>query len=716
MTVNTSVATKDGLRRILDNSDVVLAVAVIAIVAMMVIPMPTAMLDLMLAFNIALAVTITLVSLYIQKPLDFSVFPSLLLILTLFRLALNVSSTRLILLTANAGSIINAFGNFVVGGNYVVGVVVFLILMAIQFIVITNGAGRVAEVAARFTLDAMPGKQMSIDADLNAGLITEDQARARRKEIEHEADFYGAMDGASKFVKGDAIAGVVIVLVNIIGGFIIGMFQLNMTLMEALQTYTLLTVGDGLVSQIPALLISTATGIIVTRTAADDTMGGDVVKQITGNHRALMIVAAMLFGFALVPGLPKIPFIVMGIVAGAAGYFVRREKQTSQIIQSQVAEEQQAKQPAADADSVTALLQVDTLELEIGYGLIPLVESGNSASLLDRITMIRRQVAMEMGFILPKIRIRDNLQLPPNVYAIKLRGAEVARGSLMPGQYMAMAAGPVVEQIPGVSTTEPAFGLPAVWIDATHKERAETLGYTVVDPASVVATHLTEVVKMHAPEIVSRQDVRNLLDNLKEIQPALVEDLIPGVMSLSDVHDVLKNLLRERVSIRDLVTIMETISALAPSVKDPDLLAEATRQKLARSISNQNQAADGAIHVVTLSPRVERMLSQAMGDLSNGISLNMEPGIAQQLLEATAQQMEGLAAQGYMPVVLCSATIRLAFKRLTERALPNLSVLSYSEIASGVDVHAEGMVDVPIQSGLAGENAAAQTAGRTANS
>ncbi len=695
MSANISAAPKSNLRRLLSNSDVVLAVAVIGIVAMMVIPLPPAVLDLLLAFNIALAVTIALVSLYIEKPLDFSVFPSLLLILTLFRLALNVSSTRLILLTANAGNIINAFGNFVVGGNYIVGIVVFLILMAIQFIVITNGAGRVAEVAARFTLDAMPGKQMSIDADLNAGLISEDDARTRRKSIEQEADFYGAMDGASKFVKGDAIAGVLIVMVNIVGGFIIGMVQLNMTLLEALQTYTLLTVGDGLVSQIPALLISTATGIIVTRTAAEDTMGGDVLTQLTGNYRALAIVSAMLFGFALVPGLPPVPFIVMAVVVGIVAYFVRREKQDEVEEKKAVAEAKAVPPPSlGEPETVTQLLQVDTLEVEIGYGLIPLVDAGGSTSLLDRITMIRRQVAMELGFVLPKIRIRDNLQLSPNTYVIKLRGAEVARGSLMPGHFMAMAAGPVAEPVPGVSTTEPAFGLPAVWIDATHKERAETLGYTVVDPASVLATHLTEVIKQHAPEILSRQDTRDLLDNLKDMYPALVDGLIPNVLTLGEVQEVLKNLLRERISIRDMVTILETISGLAPGVKDPDLLAEATRQKLARSISNQHRAMDGVLHVVTLSPRVERMLSQAMGDLSQGISLNLDPATAQRLLENTAREMEGLAMKGYTPLVLCSAAVRLAFKRLTERALPNLTVLSYSEIASGIDVHAEGMIEV----------------------
>jgi len=702
-----------GLRRLMNNSDIVLAGAVIAIVGMMIVPLPPALLDILLSFNISLAVIIVLVSLYIEKPLDFSAFPSLLLILTMFRLALNISSTRLILLTAQPGEVIVAFGNFVVGGNYVVGVVVFLILTVIQFVVITNGAGRVAEVGARFTLDAMPGKQMSIDADLNAGLITENEARARRKEIGQEADFYGAMDGASKFVKGDAIAGIVIVLVNIIGGFVIGMLQLNMGFLQSLQTYTLLTVGDGLVSQIPALLISTATGIIVTRTAADESMGNDVMKQLTSKPRALMIVSVMLFGFVLIPGLPKIPFMVMGIIVGGVAYLLRREHAAA--LQPKKAEERKpAALPLPEPEAVTNLLQVDTLEVEIGYGLIPLVESGSSASLLDRITMIRRQVALEMGFILPKIRIRDNLQLQPNLYAIKLRGSEVARGTIMPGQYLAMAASPVAEPVPGIATVEPAFGLPAVWIDSTHKERAETMGYTVVDPASVVATHLTEVVKAHSPEILSRQDVRDLLDNLKQAYPALVDDLVPHALSLGEVHEVLKNLLHERISIRDLVTILETISGLAPGIKDPDLLAEATRQKLARSISNQYRSYDGALHVMTLSPRVERILSQAMGDLQQGINLHLEPAVAQNLLEMVARQMENMAMQGYSPVVLCSAAIRLAFKRLSERALPSLIVLSYSEVAAGVDVHAEGMVELPLRNEPGAESLTYQRAAQPA--
>ena len=695
MSVNSAVGTRGfGLQRMLRQSDVILAISVVAIVAMMVIPLPTALLDVLIAFNIGLAVTVLLVSLYIETPLSFSVFPSLLLILTLFRLSLNISATRLILLQAHAGEVITAFGNFVVGGNYVVGIVVFLILMIIQFIVITNGAGRVAEVAARFTLDAMPGKQMSIDADLNAGLITESEARARRKAVEHEADFYGAMDGASKFVKGDAIAAIAIVMVNIIGGFAIGVLQLKMPLVQALQTYTLLTVGEGLVSQIPALLISTATGIIVTRTAAEENMGTDTVRQIANNPRALAIVAGLMIAFALVPGLPKMPFIVMGVAIAAFVFVLRREKR-SRVSEEVAAEAGQAAVAPTETESVTDLLVVDALEVEIGYGLIPLVERGSGGGLLSRITMIRRQVALEMGFILPKIRIRDNLQLPPNGYAIRLRGEEIARGDLMPGHYLAMATGAVAQEIDGIPTREPAFGLPALWIDSTQKERAEMLGYTVVDAASVLATHLTEVVKGHAPEILTRQDTRALLDNLKQDYPALVDDLIPHVLTLSEVQEVLKNLLRERVPIRDLVTILESIGGLASSIKEVDLLSEAARQALGRTITNQYRSSDGVLHVVTLSPRVEKVLADALGDLSRGIKLRLEPRLAQALLEACGAQMEELAARQHLPVVLCSAAVRLAFKRLTERALPTLAVLAYTEVPAGVEVHAEGMIDLP---------------------
>jgi flagellar biosynthesis protein FlhA len=696
MAANVSTPT-NGLRRILANSDIALALAVVCIVGMMIIPLPPLVLDLLLALNIALAVTIMLVSLYIEKPLDFSAFPSVLLILTLFRLGLNISSTRLILLEGYAGNVINAFGNFVVGGNYVVGVVVFLILMVIQFVVITNGAGRVAEVGARFTLDAMPGKQMSIDADLNSGLITEDEARARRKMIEKEADFYGAMDGASKFVKGDAVAGIMIVAVNILGGFVIGVWQLDMSLLEALQNYTLLTVGDGLVSQIPALLISTATGIIVTRTATEESMGADVIQQMTSKPRALMIVAGLLFGFALVPGLPKIPFILMGLSVGGVAYLLQQEQQAKERAEIAAEAQPQTGLLPTEPEAVTELLQIDALEVEIGYGLIPLVEAGSSTGLLNRITLIRRQVALELGFILPKIRIRDNLELQPNTYAIKLRGIEVARGQLMPGHFLAMTTGPVSEKLPGLPTTEPAFGLPAIWIDGLHKERAETVGYTVVDPASVVATHLTEVIKQHAPDIITRQDVRDLLDNLKKNYPALVDDLVPGTLSLGEVHEVLKNLLRERVSIRDLVTILESISGLAASIKDTDVLSEATRQVLARSISNQHRSLDHSLHVITLSPQVERLLSEAIGDVNHGLTLHLDPRVAQQLMEVTAQQMEQMAMNGFTPIILCSAGVRLAFKRLVERALPSLTVLSYSEIAPGVDVHAEGMVKLPVE-------------------
>ncbi len=700
MATATSVASTGGqpapLNRLLRQRDIVLPVAVVAVVAMMIVPLPATLVDLLLTVNLSIALIILLVSMYTSEPLAFSVFPSLLLITTLFRLALNISVSRLVLLQAYAGRVVEAFGNFVVGGSYVVGIVVFLILVVIQFVVITNGAGRVAEVAARFTLDAMPGKQMSIDADLNAGIITEAEARRRRREIEQEADFYGAMDGASKFVKGDAIAGIVIMLVNIVGGFVIGVWQHGMSLMQALQTYTLLTVGDGLVSQIPALMISTATGIIVTRAASEADLGADTIRQITANPRAMGIVAALLLGFALVPGLPKLPFLLIGSIAGAAAYGVTRASRRTAAALATTAAAEGAAKPAAPTgpEAVMPLLQVDPMELEIGYGLIPLVDPQEAGNLLDRITRIRRQMALDLGIILPTVRVRDNLQLAPNQYVVKLRGVEVARGELMINQYLAMNPGLAEEAIEGTPTREPAFGLPALWISAGQKERAELLGYTVVDPPSVLTTHLTEVIKAHAAEILSRQDVQTLINNLKNEYPAVVEELIPNVLTLGEVQKVLQNLLRERITIRDLVTILETLADHARQTRDPDALTEYVRQRLARAISAQYRAADGAIHVITLSPRVEQQLTEALKQTDQGTMIAMEPSRAQQLLERLAAEMEKVAAMGYPPVLLCSARLRLAVRRLTERVLSSLVVLSFNEIAPNVEVKAEGMVTI----------------------
>jgi len=670
---------------------VILAVAVVTVIVMMVVPLPPLLLDVLLTLNISIAITILLISMYVQEPLEFSVFPSLLLIVTLFRLGLNVSASRLILLHAHAGHVIEAFGQFVVGGSYIVGIVVFLLLMVIQFFVITNGAGRVAEVAARFTLDAMPGKQMSIDADMNAGLITEEEARHRRHMIEVEADFYGAMDGASKFVKGDAIAAVVIILVNILGGFAIGVLQLRMSLVEALQTYTLLTVGEGLVTQIPALLISTATGIIVTRAASEANMGQDIMQQMTSNPRALIIVSALLFAFGLVPGLPKLPFFLLGALLGGAGYALRQG-----VLSREAIEEAKETGPAvrAEPEDVTSLLRVDPLELEIGYGLIPLVDETRGGNLLDRVGAVRRQIAMEMGFVVPKVRIRDNLQLRPNAYAIRLKGEEIARAELMPNLLLAIQGGPAEEPLEGMATTEPVFNLPALWITPDQRERAQVLGYTVVDPPSVISTHLAELIKRHAAELLGRQEVQRLLDSLRDEYPTVVEEVGSDYLSLGQLQQVLRNLVRERVSIRDLVTILEVVTEQARETRDVDVLSEHARRALSRAICNQYRSDDGVLRVITLGPALEQRLADSLQATDQGASLNLEPSLGQRILQQVGKEAEKLVAEGYQPVLLCSARVRLPFRRFSERALPQLAVLSFNEIVPEVEVHAHGMVEL----------------------
>jgi len=700
MAADTSALPTSNLRRLMQSTDVVMAAAVVMIISLMIIPMPMWLLDILLTTNIGLAVTILLVSLYISEPLDFSVFPSLLLIVTLYRLSLEISATRLILLHAEGGQVIQAFGQFVVGGNYVVGIVVFLIIMVIQFVVITNGAGRVAEVAARFTLDAMPGKQMSIDADLNAGLLTEDEARKRRRQIENEADFYGAMDGASKFVKGDAIAAIIIVIVNIFGGFVIGVWQLGMPLSQALQTYTLLTVGEGLVAQVPALLISTATGIVVTRTASEADMGHDVFKQLGGNPRTLGVVSVLLFMLALVPGLPKLPFFVMSFALGGVAWLGLREKPA---LTEEPSTEQTTLPPAED---VMSLLQVDPLALEIGYALVPLVDVQQGGNLLERITMIRRQVAMDLGIVLPKIRIRDNLRLSPNTYVIKLRGETIAEGELMMNHLMAMPSGKTEQEIEGISTREPAFGLPARWINQGESDRAEMLGYTVVDPLSVLTTHLSEVIKRHSPEILGRQEVKDLLDNLKDQYPAVLEGLVPDLLNISDIQAMLQNLLREQVPIRDLVTILETVGTFARDTRDADFLSERARHALGRTLTNQFKSNDGSLHVLTLSPQTDQWLQQSLEAGSGGLGSlpQVSPSDLQRLLQKISVAMEELAKDGYQPVLLSSASIRLSLRRLTERSLPNLAVLSYNEVSPDVEIYVGSMIDLNDESTEGGES------------
>jgi len=683
------------------HTDILWAGVVVMIVAMMIIPVPPFMLDLLLTLNISLSITILLIVMYVEEPLEFSVFPSLLLVVTLFRLSLNIGSTRLILLNGQAGKVIQAFGDFVVGGNYVVGLVVSLLLMVIQFAVITAGAGRVAEVSARFTLNAMPGKQMAIDADLNAGLISEDTARARREKIAHEADFYGAMDGASKFVKGDAVAGIVITLINIVGGLVIGMLQLGMTASQAAQTFTLLTVGDGLVSQIPSLLISTATGIIVTRARSENHMGADVLKQVTANPRALATVAAILAGFAVVPGLPTLPFLTLSGVIGGSSFLLGRHRETKEAtpqLSGPVAGKSLSL-PGTTADEadeepeVLSLLRVDVLELEIGYGLIPLIDRNQGGDLLERVGYIRRQIATELGFIVPKIRIRDNLRLGPQQYVIKLRGEEISQGQIQPKKLLAMPGPTVDQEIEGIETTEPVFGLPAYWIDPDRRTDAEVSGYTVVEPPSIIITHLTEVIRQHSSSLLGRQEVQELLDNLQQLYPAIVNE-VQNTPGLGTVQRVLQALLRERVPIRDMVIILEAIADHAQELSNADLLAERARSYLGRTIANQYRSFDGALHVFTLAPALEHTVSEHLQQTSQGWVVNLPPDTTQQLMSDIAQQMEAMATQSHEPVLVTSQRIRLPMRHFTQRTLPTLAVLSFNELPPEIEVKAEGVIEL----------------------
>lgn len=690
------------LTQMMKHKDIFLAVAVSLIIGMLLLPMSPAVLDLMLTINLALAITIMLVTIYTNEALEYSTFPTILLVATLFRLGLNVSSTRLILTSGEAGDVIDAFGNFVVGGNYLVGILIFIILVLINFIVITNGAGRVAEVAARFTLDAMPGKQLSIDADLNAGLISEDQAKKRRQKIQREADFYGTMDGASKFVKGDAIAGIIIVLINIIGGLIVGVFQLGMSIDQAVQTFTVLTVGDGLVSQMPALIISAATGILITRVSEEEkaNLGEDIQTQMFANPKVLGIVGGLLAALALVPGLPTVPFLVIAAAAAWASYsLVEKEKkrQATEAQQQSVDKAQAKKKRPGSKEAVMELLQVEPLEMEIGYRLVPLLESEKGGDLLERIAQIRRQMAVELGMLLPSIRVRDNLQLQPNAYQIKLRGVVIETGEVRAGMWLAMSSDGMEEELKGISTTEPAFGLPAIWIYEDQKEDAEAKGYTVVNASAVMATHLTEVIKRYSAEILTRQDVQILLDKLKKTADSLVDDLIPDQMTISEVHVVLQNLLHERVSIRDLSGILEALAYHSRVNKDPDYLTDQCRLALSRNICKQyTDPSLGELPVVTLSPQVEEELMAGLSEETKMLALS--PAFTQSLLSGISQEVEKvLQAMGTTPVILCNSRIRLSLRRLIERMLPQIAVLSYNEIGPSVKVKALGSVEVAPQ-------------------
>ena len=678
------------------SSDITMAVAVVAILVFMIIPLPPMFLDLLISFNITFALIILLASMYTLRPLELSAFPSILLLITLFRLSLNVASTRIILLHGNegamaAGKVIQAFGNFVVGGNYLVGIIIFIILVVINFMVITKGAGRISEVAARFTLDAMPGKQMSIDADLNAGLINEQQARSRREEISREAEYYGAMDGANKFVRGDAIAGIIITLTNIIGGLAIGVFQNKMSFANAAHTYTLLTIGDGLVTQIPALIISTSAGIIVSRAGAESNLGAEITSQILFQPRAIGITSIVLFGFGIIPGLPLIPFWVLASLAGLLTLMIHRAtRQQMQVEQ----EAQLMEENSVPVERLDSLPPLDALAIEVGYGLIPLVDAEQDGELLDRIKSIRRQVAYEMGIIVPPVHIQDNMQLKPGEYSILLKGNEIARGELMTNHYLAMNPGAVDEAIDGIPTHEPTYGLPALWIKDNAKENALAKGYTVVDLAAVMTTHLSEIVKRHGPEFIGRQEVQQLLDHLKDTHPKVVEELVPNSLSLGGVVKVLQNLLREQVSIRDLLLVLETLADWAPATKDLDLLTEYVRQSLARTITKMHLTRDGILQVITLDHSVESAIAAAIQQTEQGSHFALDPNTAQKVINNLVKVLEKSSGLNLQPVIVCSAPIRCHFKKLIDQFIPNISVLSYDEILSNVEIQSLGTLEL----------------------
>jgi flagellar biosynthesis protein FlhA len=672
--------------------DLFIILGIIGIVLMMIIPIPIFLIDLLLILNISIALMILLVAMNTKEALDFSIFPAILLVTTLFRLALSVSTTRSILTHAEAGEVIETFGRWVGGGEVAIGFIVFLILVVVQFIVITKGSERVAEVAARFTLDAMPGKQMSIDADLNSGLINEQQARERRSKIEKEADFYGAMDGASKFVKGDAIATIIILIINLIGGFIVGMAMHGMSFGESLETFSILTIGDGLVAQIPALLISTAAGLIVTRAASEGTLADDLTGQMLRYPKMLYIAAGTIAVLGLTPiGIfTTWPYaIILAIVA-----YVMQKRLTKKQEQEELLVEEQQIEEVRSPESVISLLQVDPIEFEFGYGLIPLADTQQGGDLLDRIIMIRRQCALELGLVVPVIRIRDNIQLKPNEYVIKIKGNTVARGDLLLNHYLAMSPGFEDDSVIGIETTEPAFGLPAIWIDEAMKERAELSGYTVVDPPSVVATHLTEIIKRHAHELIGRQEAKMLVENVKESYPALVDELIPSILTIGDVQKVLSKLLKEKVSIRDLVTIFEALADHGSYTKDPDILTEYVRQSLSRQITQQFSPGGDTLRVITVGPQLEKKIAESVQQTDQGSYIALDPISTQQIYQKIGEHVSRQIQSGQQPIVLASPTIRMYLRQIIERTMQEVPVLSYSELEPNIEVQSVGVVNL----------------------
>ncbi len=673
--------------------DSFIAIVVLLVVMLIIIPLPTVMLDVFLVVNISISLLVLLMTLYVHDSLEFAAYPSLLLILTLFRLGLNISSTRLILgNNGYAGSVIEAFGTFVTGSNLVVGVIIFLIIIVIQFVVITKGAERVAEVSARFTLDAMPGKQMAVDADLNSGLIDEQGARERREVIRKEAEFYGAMDGASKFVKGDAIVGILITVINIVGGLIIGMIsETGMDFTEVLNVYTIATIGDGLVSQIPALMISTATGIIVTRADSKKHLGSDLLEQFSRHPYIFYVLSVMLICISLIPGLPKVPIFVIAGLMMLIGYMLSRKakKPEPAVVEEEAAKAKEKRKP----ENVTSLLQVELIEMELGYGLVPLVDASQGGDLLERVVMIRRQCALDLGLIVPVIRIRDNIQLKTSEYVVKIRDIEVARGKVMLGYILALETGEVKQKIKGVETVEPTFGLSATWVPENDKEKAELLGYTTVDAPSVIATHLTETIKRHSYELLDRQQVLTLVENLKKTQPALVEEVLPKMFSLGEIQKVLAKLLRENISIRDMGTILETMADYGGMVRDVDLLTEYVRKNLSRSISRRF-IPDNKARVITLDPMLEQMISEHVKQTEHGSYVALEQDKIQKIYLSLKAAIEKINRLGLTPIVLTSPLVRRHFKNLTGQMVPDLVVLSYNELDPNVEVVSDGMLSI----------------------
>ncbi len=675
----------------LAKTDAMIAIYMLVAFVMLIVPLPAALLDVFMAFNIAISFTILFVCMFTKEVLDLSYFPTILLFTTIFRIAMNVSSTRLILTTGTSGNVVKTFGKFVGGGDLIVGAIIFLILILIQFLVINKGSERVAEVTARFTLDAMPGKQMAIDADLNTGAIDDKEAKARREKIQLEASFFGSMDGAVKYVKGDAVAGLLLTAINLIGGIAIGVLRNGADISSALDNYGILTIGDGLVSQIPSLLISLSTGILVTKGGKEAEFGPAIIKQLFGVPKVMYLVGATLGFLGLVTDLNTILFLGMGVLFAVGGRIIAGNLETARIEQAVDTEEADAEE-IRQPENVNSLLQVDPIELEFGYGIIPLADVNQGGDLLDRVVMIRRQIALELGTVVPIIRLRDNIQLNPNQYVIKIKGIQVSEGEILFDHYMAMNPGYVEEEITGIPTFEPSFHLPAIWITEGQRERAESLGYTVVDPPSIIATHLTEIIRQYISELLTRQDVQNLINNLKETNPALVEELVPKLLGLGEVQKVLQNLLKEGISIRDLLTIMETLADYAPTTRDTDILTEYVRQSLKRAISTKYFPVHETTSVVTLDPKIEQEIMGSVKQTESGAFLNLDPARSKAIMEAVKKEVQKLENLGKTPIIITSPIVRMYFKRLTEDYFRDLVVVSYNEVESNVELQSVGMV------------------------